>query len=455
MTKPLLICEGLAKKFKLRCSGVRNWMGQMLLLRNEEWVNGTMPGLCVAFSGSNSDVKPNDRLPITEFTHEEACTRRRCLVRKNKLKRTTRATQRTQSVTNGYFGGYIGKRQPGGALATRKCIGKLLTLRANYKSKSRAAQLRATSGRLITDIEVNSTYRGAVEVFYLCRNLHPHDVLFAECIRTFLDRVIDGRPWMYRLEASTMAKVFKDACLQNYVPSARRPNVRTDRAKVNECDAYGYRPLQHPWKLFSAYEFLRYWRVVPLLSPSYYFNKGVRQRTAWTAEGRKVIQRADYKDGQISLKPSVHYVAVESNSNDYYLFPEEPNDIYMIFRHSWALERNRRPQVVVIEGLKMPSTSRPSVYNGQYCSLFFRPWTFLAGNGMVPHLSLLGVRRDALEICYNGNMTRRPNAAKYRVLRRKARRGLLAKRSRVLHVMMFRTKFHGHIRGTSTFEVTL
>ena len=40
MTKPLLICEGLAKLFKLRCSGVRNWMGQMLLLRNEEWVNG-------------------------------------------------------------------------------------------------------------------------------------------------------------------------------------------------------------------------------------------------------------------------------------------------------------------------------------------------------------------------------------------------------------------------------
>ena len=176
---------------------------------------------------------------------------------------------------------------------------------------------------------------------------------------------------MYRLEASTLPTVFKDASLQSYVPSTRRPNVRTDRAKVNECDAYGYRPLRHPWKLLSAYEFWRCWRVVPLLSPTYYYNKGVRQRTAWTPDGRKLTQRADYREGQISLKPGVHYVALESDANDYYLFPDEPKDVYKIFRHTWVLERNPRPQVVVIEGLKLPSTSRSSIYNSQYCSLFF------------------------------------------------------------------------------------
>ena len=69
------------------------------------------------------------------------------------------ATQRAQSVTNGYFGGFIGKRGPGGALATRKCAGKLFTLRAKYKGKSKAAQLRAASARLTTDIEMSSTYR--------------------------------------------------------------------------------------------------------------------------------------------------------------------------------------------------------------------------------------------------------------------------------------------------------
>ena len=60
MKEPLLICKGLAKQLKLRCSGMRNWLGQTLLMRNEEWVNGTMPALCVAFAGRNSDVKPNE-----------------------------------------------------------------------------------------------------------------------------------------------------------------------------------------------------------------------------------------------------------------------------------------------------------------------------------------------------------------------------------------------------------
>ena len=54
--------------------------------RNEEWVNGCMPGLCVAFAGSNSDVKPNDRLPIIETTHEsQYCKKKRCIAKKNGL----------------------------------------------------------------------------------------------------------------------------------------------------------------------------------------------------------------------------------------------------------------------------------------------------------------------------------------------------------------------------------
>ena len=130
MTTPLLVCKGIAKQFKLRTSGVRNWSGQTLGLRNEEWLNGCMPGLCVAFAGSNSDVKPNDRLPMIGKTHEPCCKRKRCIMEGRGLRRATRATQRTQVVTNGYFGGYIGKRQPAGTLETTKCVDNLFTLRA-------------------------------------------------------------------------------------------------------------------------------------------------------------------------------------------------------------------------------------------------------------------------------------------------------------------------------------
>ena len=66
MTKPLLVCKGIAKQLKLRCSGVRNWLGQILNVRNEAWVNGCILGVCVAFAGSNSDIKVNDRLPILD-----------------------------------------------------------------------------------------------------------------------------------------------------------------------------------------------------------------------------------------------------------------------------------------------------------------------------------------------------------------------------------------------------
>ena len=62
-------------------------MGQILGMRNEEWVNGCMPGMCMAFAGSNSDVKLNDRLPITELTHEQCCKKQRCLVKQHNLKK--------------------------------------------------------------------------------------------------------------------------------------------------------------------------------------------------------------------------------------------------------------------------------------------------------------------------------------------------------------------------------
>ena len=184
----------------------------------------------------------------------------------------------------------IGKRQPAGKLETKKCVDKLFTLREKIKGKSRGAQLRAASGRLITDLEMNSTYRGAVEVVNLCRNLRPHDVLFAECIRTFGSQTTDGRSWMYRLEQQE--KNFNDFKTTTYVPPTPRPNVRTKGSRVNEMDAYGFRPLRHPWQLLSPYEFMRQWRCVPLLVHDHYKFRGDEERTERTEKGRRFIAEA-------------------------------------------------------------------------------------------------------------------------------------------------------------------
>ena len=98
-------------------------------------------------------------------------------------------------------------------------------------------------------------------------------------------------------------------------------------------------------------------------------------RTQWTKEGIAFSKTKEYRNGKIAAKAGIHYVVLRSEKDEYYTFPEEPFDVYKVFRHSWVLVRKRIPDVVVIEGLKLPSTARSAAFNAQYCSLFFRPWT--------------------------------------------------------------------------------
>ena len=74
-----------------------------------------------------------------------------------------------QVVTNGSYSGSIGKRHPSGSLEPKKCVDKLFTLRAKITGRGKAVQLRASNGSLVTELEMNSTFRGAVEIFNLCR----------------------------------------------------------------------------------------------------------------------------------------------------------------------------------------------------------------------------------------------------------------------------------------------
>ena len=120
--KPLLLCKRLARQYKLRRSGPRNALETMLGLRNSELLTGTMPDLCLAFGGSNSDVSPNDRLAPDEHTHEHDECDGNCFKKRGALRKICRLTQRSQATTNGYFGGYMGKRQPAGILEAKKCV---------------------------------------------------------------------------------------------------------------------------------------------------------------------------------------------------------------------------------------------------------------------------------------------------------------------------------------------
>ena len=300
------------------------------------------------------------------------CNKKKC-VKKHALKRTTRIAQRAQSVTNGYFGGYIGKRQPTGKLEVRKCMEKMQRLRMKIATRSHASQVRAASGRLMTELEMNSTFRGAVEVFNLCRHLRSGDVLFAECIRTFESCTIDGMQWIWRLNHSQSDATFTQKSVQMYVPPTKKPNVRSNRAKPIDVEIYGFRPCEFPWKFLSPFEFFRYWKAEPLLIPTYYANQGVKPRTQWTAAGKILVQSAEYKTEKIAAKPGIDYVVLPSPDNSYHMFPETPSEIYDKFRHAWVLVRRIRPQVVMIEGVKKPNKHTTAIDAAKYGCLFFRP----------------------------------------------------------------------------------
>ena len=99
---------------------------------------------------------------------------------------------------------------------------------------------------------------------------------------------------------------------------------------------------------------------------------------------------------------------VEPTADDnYFTFPVDPMEVYRIFRHTWVLVRKKRPDVVVIEG-KRPSATRSTKENAKYFSLFFRPWTLLAGNTMVPNIALLGCVLDKVQELYDKSLVTVP-----------------------------------------------
>ena len=62
-----------------------------------------------------------------------------------------------------------------GQLEMQKCINKLDSFRTKLQGRTRQQELRNVSGRAMTDLEMCSTLRGAVEVHNLCRNLNHRD----------------------------------------------------------------------------------------------------------------------------------------------------------------------------------------------------------------------------------------------------------------------------------------
>ena len=138
-------------------------------------------------------------------------------------------------------------------------------LRELHKDKSQYQQQRAVSGRMITDIEMNGTVRGAVEEFNLCTNLRENDALSAECIRSFPSVAVSAQNWLHRLHVE-LGEV-SDTQVTAIVPPSKRPHIKC-RKTIPHMDIYGFRALDTPFGNLCAFEFLRYWTAEALEPPS-------------------------------------------------------------------------------------------------------------------------------------------------------------------------------------------
>ena len=120
MAKAVIICQGIAKKFKdagIKVTGRRNAFAFLLCRRSDPWQSATHACFAVAFR-SNSHTAPNWRLPPIEGLHcSEICKNPKCALQSScqrYIKAVSKITQRVQRLCTGYYCGYTFKSQPVG-----------------------------------------------------------------------------------------------------------------------------------------------------------------------------------------------------------------------------------------------------------------------------------------------------------------------------------------------------
>ena len=102
----VVVCQGMARRFKLPVRGRRNAFGLWQGKRTDMWQSGTTPSLAVHFR-SNSHTMPNYRVPLTPAIHTAVCSCSSCKNRGKEmldelsLKAVAKISQRVQRESTG------------------------------------------------------------------------------------------------------------------------------------------------------------------------------------------------------------------------------------------------------------------------------------------------------------------------------------------------------------------
>ena len=189
----------------------------------------------------------------------------------------------------------------------------MYALNEKLQSTCEQQQQRSVSGRMITDIEMNGTIRGAVEEFNLCTILRINDVLFAECIRTFPTVHVNAQQWLYCLE------VEQGNCasmkVTTSVPATRTPHAKSLNSRAPWVDLYGFSPLEPPFVDLCPFEFLQHFNGVALTYP---VKSDESACTRWTTCGSNMHKIAQFRKGNVKAVAGKHYEVVEPSASDNY-----------------------------------------------------------------------------------------------------------------------------------------
>ena len=148
---PKVICRGAAAINKLIVKGRRNSLCLLLPVRRCRWFSGTSPCLAV-WTGSNTHIAPNLRIPLMVETHDPECMRG--CVGKVSDKKLCVIAQKAMRQATGYFSGYICKRQPVGRFELRQAGRNLPLLQPKLLSqKNVAGQLAQVVNRMFCTFE--------------------------------------------------------------------------------------------------------------------------------------------------------------------------------------------------------------------------------------------------------------------------------------------------------------
>lgn len=208
---------------------------------------------------------------------------------KSSLVNVARKAQCSQTQCTGYFAGDIVKPQPVGQYELKKCVDTMHVLRERVSDRSSTDQLRSVARRMITDLEMRGTLRGAAEVFNLCVNLRKEDSLFQESLRTFMTVTFPGGAFLRRLELE-LDGVGCDSFSQR-IPPTRRLAARSKSSKPPMVDVYGFRGKDQRVAMLSPFEFFMYWHAEAVLPPIYKEYKDKEDwptiESDWTPDGKK------------------------------------------------------------------------------------------------------------------------------------------------------------------------